>query len=271
MIFEGIMTHCINFESKSALPTQEFEFALTAHPLQQMPKDPVFVNELLATLPEERKAQLKKTLLTKSELWEGLIEKAYRPHDFTSNIVASVKLPTTLIQNPGVTSFERLSVQPCWITNRLIFVKEETHVFHQAKKVLFLGREVSLDEAKQYLFEPFLEQVFNKKPGEQVAFNGMKMNVIEARQYYTHRFASEFDPGKTPLFHVEHAAVGEENNPVETWRFVRLAIYPSDPLEQAKVEELRKNMAEKRGTIVYERTIEHLMNKEQEKETLNPV
>ncbi len=233
-------------------PHQELEKALALYPEQVFLKPIANVNAVIQTHASFQGKRDKH--LSASDIWQGEKSKAERPSSFTQSIVAASIVPGTRKQTPYGETFDRVSIQPSWMTGKLVIVKEETHVDNLQRKVVFLGRAVEVTQAKKYLIDALLEEHFVHHSNKTIDLF-KQMNKSEASTFLVDNFESLFASEKPALFHVEHGIIGEEHEPHETWRLVRLAPCPKDSAERAVVDAIREKIASFISVALYSQTI----------------
>lgn len=176
--------------------------------------------------------------MTASLLWEGEKSKGKLPHIYTNPIVTCAVIEETIQSTTYGATFNRLSIQPSWITGKLVIVKEETHQDNQERKMVFLGRTVDINEAKRHLIPALLKDIALGATKVLALFpESVLADKTNLASYIDDNFESLFYQEKPALFHVEHSVVGEEDKPFENWKLVRLAT--SNASEQMAYDELR--------------------------------
>lgn len=248
--------------NKAENPHQIFKEALANNIQQTYMLNPTKVNQIIQTHVAFLDARDQH--LTVSQTWQGLQWKANRPHLFTSAIVAAVVIPESRQKTAYGETFDRVSIQPSWLTGNLIIVKEETHIDKIQNKVVFLGKPIDVAEAKEYLINALLDEHFiHHSPKTVCLFN--EMDLQNATHFLNIQFENLFTNEQAPLFHVEHGVIGEENDPIETWKLVRLTGAPESELEQSAVENLRTMIANSPNVRMYQQTIKEMAQVEKKK------
>jgi hypothetical protein len=120
--------------------------------------------------------------LTRSMVWDMELKKAWDPKTYIPYVVSSGRSWGRHEVPANGERFFRTSVQIGWITERRGDVNEEVFIDRDRRRILFMGR-----------------QEMTTDTGETV-------------------IASDHQP----LFHVEHAAGGSEETPLNVWRIVIL-------------------------------------------------
>lgn len=202
----------------------EFEQSVRQYAQQVYPMKPHYINEDLENNEEAKK--LGKTSLTKDEAFQGLKWKAEAPLKYIpaieSALVDGSRRPTAYGE-----TFTRLTIQPDFVTGKQIFVKENIHIYEMEKKIIFLGCEVNIEEAKHYL----------KKSEENHVEENMKSH-------------------KPTLFNVEHAITGTDKAPIATWKMIRINDANFlEPAEAERIEKLRAFIQSIPGTHISLQTI----------------
>lgn len=222
-------------------PQKEFETALENHPTQVFAKKTGLISLVLQT--HEAFQGIKEAHLNADEAWQGLKLKAEFPHIFTNSIVAAAVIEGSRRQTPYGEVFNRVSVQPDWLTDNLVLVKEETHIDNEKKQITFLGRPLDIEEAKQLLVPQLLDEMFDKKSEKALKVLSKEMSQSEALDYFTSHFETHFAKENPPLFHVQQGIIGEMGNPQETWVLVRLDNAPKTLEEQKANLQLKEQIA----------------------------
>lgn len=245
-------------------PHQEFAASVLQNPTQLYCIIPSQVNEMFRLHPDM--AHMRDKQLTKLDLWEGMKMKGKEPHCFTNAIVAAALVKDSLKTTPYGEVYERYSIQPSWMTGKLVIVKEDTHADDLKKTMLFLGRAVDVNEAKACLIPSLLDEMAKgSQKARSIFLNEMSADAAQrlfgnrqqAEQYLNEHFERLFLSEKPALFHVEHAATGkQEHKPVETWKLVRLA--PSLESEKEVYGKLRNRVYHMVSTKLYQETIHRL-------------
>jgi len=144
--------------------------------------DPLDVNQILADQYEDDQ----ELALTRTQLWDMEVRKAYRPDLFIPGVVREATARSwgrRELKNRDEV-FIRVSEQRLWLQpDRYGTVIEACYLNHANQHVTFIGLPEIEDDT-----------------GHRV--------VASAEQ---------------PLFHVEHAVSGTEQSPLNTWRIVHLA------------------------------------------------
>ena len=122
--------------------------------------------------------------MTKSQIWDMEIKKASRPDLFIPSVIRSNSAVSCGNMEKGnIETFIRVSEQRLWLdASQYGTVIEDVHIDHNTKTVTFIG-------------EP-------------------KINSKEHGDFVTTEEQS--------LFHVQHGVVGEEDQPLNTWKIVHL-------------------------------------------------
>lgn len=240
----------------SANPHLEFANATDSYPDQVYSKNPTDVNAAIQTHVDLQRWSDRS--LTAVQLWEGEKLKGKAPQVFTNPIVVAVVLEDSVKQTPYGEVYTRLSIQPSWITGNLVVVKEETHADDYAQKMLFLGREVDINEAKLHLIPVILKDIaLGSDKAKKLIPEGFSEG--EAKGYLEDNFESLFCNEHPALFHVCHGVVEKEEKVYETWDLVRLA--SSDPDHNEIYQELRNNIYTSISAKLYDETFKHAENK----------
>ncbi|MBY3592316.1 hypothetical protein HJA87_20905 [Rhizobium bangladeshense] len=121
--------------------------------------------------------------LTGSLLWDMERKKAWSPDLYIPYVASSARSWGRSPEIDGFEKFQRTSMQKGWAVPQEGQINEDVYIDNNHRRVLFLGRE-------------YLET----DQGEQIT-------------------ASKFQP----LFHVEHAVGGTEDEPTNLWRIVVLS------------------------------------------------
>lgn len=225
-------------------PHKIFAQALQAYPDQVFTKKPTNVNKVLKTQH-----------LTMSQLWQGEKWKGERPQDYTHTIVAAAVIPGSYRKTAYGETYERISIQPSWLSGQLVVVKEETHADDLQKKMVFLGREaIDVLEAKRLLIAALLEEHFSHHSPKTQKILG-SMTKEQAAEFLNKDFEKLFLSEQPPLFHVEHGLQGTEDEPFETWKLVRLAPIPKTEADIKAVGDLREMIANSISSKLYAQTI----------------
>lgn len=233
-------------------PHKIFATALKEHPEQVFSKRPINVNQAMQTHPSLESVRNKH--LTVSQLWQGEKSKGMRPQDYTNTIVASAVLPGSYRKTPYGETYDRVSIQPSWLSGQLVIVKEETHADDIQHKMVFLGRAVDISQARSLLIAALLDEHFVQRSSKTQNILG-NMTLEQATVYLNNEFENLFLREQPPLFHVEHGVQGEENEPIETWNLVRLAPMPQTQLEIKAVADLKEMIANSISSRLYIQTI----------------
>lgn len=237
----------------TADPHKIFAAALQAHPQQVFSKMPTDVNKALQT--HNALVDYKDKRLTSSQLWQGEKWKGERPQDYTHAIVAAAVIPGSYRKTAYGETYDRLSIQPSWLSGQLVIVKEETHADDIQKKMVFLGKEiVDLPEAKHLLINALLEEHFNQHSAKTERILGNRNNE-QARKFLNEHFEKLFLNEQPSLFHVEHGIQGAEDAPIETWKLVRLAPPPKTLAEIKAVADLQEMIANSISSKLYMQTL----------------
>jgi hypothetical protein len=239
-------------------PHQIFELALKNHPDQIYSKKAIDVNHAIQTHPLLK--DVKDKHLSVAQLWEGEKNKGKRPQDYTDVIVAAAIVPGSYQKTPYGERYDRVSIQPSWLTKKLVIVKEETHADELQKKMIFLGKEVDIKQYKDFLIFDLLEEHFTHHSPKTKDILG-SMNKEEASRYLQEQFENLFATEKPPLFHVIHGVKGEEDVPYETWDLVRLAPMPQTSEELNEVNILKEKISNSVSTRLYIQTLFSLEKK----------
>lgn len=242
------------FKAQTTLdPHKIFAQALQAHPDQVFSKNATNVNNALKT--HKLLEHVKDKHLTMSQLWQGEKWKGERPQDYTHAIVAAAVIPGTFRKTAYGEVYDRVSIQPSWLTGQLVVVKEETHADDLQKKMVFLGRKVAdMLEAKNLLINALLEEHFSNHSSKTQQIFG-NMTQEQAVEFLNKDFEKMFLSEQPALFHVEHGLQGTEEEPFETWNLVRLAASPKSEAEIKEVGSLKEMIANSISTKLYTQTI----------------
>jgi hypothetical protein len=240
---------------KTENPHHVFNKALDTHSDQVFMLTPTNVNQIIQT--HDAFQDKRDQHLTVSQIWQGEKWKAERPQMFTTAIVAAAMIPQTRQTTAYGEVYDRVSIQPSWLTGDLIIVKEETHIDNLQNKVLFLGKPVDVAEAKEYLVEALLDEHFVFHSDKTVdLFKDMERET--ATQFLNRDFENMFADEQVPLFHVEHGVTGDEYDPIETWKLVRIAPTPQSEAEQVAVMSLREKIGSSANVRMYAQTMNEL-------------
>lgn len=147
-------------------------------------------------LRERYKTEPADAAMNLAQLWDMEVRKAWDPATYIPYVVSSGRSWSRHALEQGCERFFRISDQVSWVSENRGEVIEDVSISHPERRIYFLGRAQIVDDR-----------------GE----------VVEA---------SEFQP----LFHVEHAAEGSEERPINIWRVVVLTEREDDrfkrPFEQ---------------------------------------
>jgi len=132
--------------------------------------------------------------MTKSQLWDMEVKKAYRPDLFIPSVVKpGTALAWGRARHEHIETFIRVSEQKLWLDpSKFALVIEHVHIDHRAQLVTFIGESRAKSEKHGYF---------------------------------------EIDDAQ-PLFHVQHGVIGDENAPENTWRIVHLSPDRQNRLKQ---------------------------------------
>lgn len=132
--------------------------------------------------------------MTKTLLWDMEVKKASRPDLFIPTVVKAGTAVSWGNQSvDNIDTFIRVSEQKLWLKPSMRgTVIENVHVDHHLHKVTFIG------------------ELTTTSP-----------------DYGTFQASTEQD-----IFHVQHGVIGEENNPLNTWKIVHLSSEVRTGLEQ---------------------------------------
>jgi hypothetical protein len=133
--------------------------------------------------------------MTRTQLWDMEVKKAWNPLSFIPYVVSEGASWDRRRGPDDTEHFYRCSMQAAWIGEDRGLVLEEVFIDHTQQRIFFMGR---------------------------ASFPSATGEVLRA---------SDFQP----LFHVEHAAEGAEDQPLNIWRIVLLTAEP-DPRLQAPFE-----------------------------------
>ncbi len=234
--------------------------ALQAYAEQVFTKIPTDVNKALQT--HSALVDYKDKQLTISQLWQGEKWKGERPQDYTHAIVAAAVIPGSYRKTAYGETYDRLSIQPSWLSGQLVIVKEETHADDVQKKMIFLGKEITdLPQAKQLLINALLEEHFTQHSAKTEKILG-SMQKAQAQGFLNDHFEKLFLNEQPPLFHVEHGIQGEEDTPIETWKLVRLAPPAKTIADIKAVADLKERIANAISSKLYMQTL-HMLDKKQ--------
>jgi hypothetical protein len=136
-------------------------------------------------------------LVTRTEIWDMEARKAWDPRTFIPYVVSEARSYGRETLADGSYRFCRASMQRGWIAERYGRVLEDTYVSDAEQAVFFMGRATM--------------------PGE----NGEELA------------AGTFQP----VFHVEHAAGGSEDEPLNIWSIVLLT-QTNDPRYEQPFKEM---------------------------------
>jgi len=122
--------------------------------------------------------------MTKSQLWDMEIQKAARPDLFIPSVIKSGSAVSWgKVSVNNIDTFIRVSEQRLWLdAEQYGTIIENVHVDHIAQVVTFIGE--SKASSNEY--------------GEFITSN------------------------EQAIFHVQHGVIGEEDNPLNTWKIVHL-------------------------------------------------
>lgn len=245
-----------NLAKMSANPHIEFSSATLSYADQVYSKNPTDVNAAIQTHPELQKWNDRS--LTVSQQWEGEKLKGKAPQVFTNPIVVAAVIEDSIRQTAYGEVYNRLSIQPSWVTGNLVVVKEETHADDLEQKMIFLGREFDVIEAKLHLIPAILKDIaLGSEKAKKLVPEALSED--EARHYLESNFESLFCSERPALFHVRHGVVERDDKPFETWDLVRLI--PSDPAQAEIYRQLRENIASSISVKLYDETLKHFENK----------
>ena len=130
----------------------------------------------------ERYVMTPSTRFTRTMLWDMEMKKAWDPATYISYVVSTSHSWGRHGLEEGCERFFRSSMQLGWIRSDRGQVLEDVFINRTTRRIFFLGRPQMTTET-----------------GERI-------------------YASDFQP----LFHVEHAAAGSEDAPLNVWRIVLL-------------------------------------------------
>lgn len=233
-----------------------FEQAKLGNSTQIYSKNPTNVNAAIQT--HQALTPYSDKTLTASQIWEGLKLKGKSPQIFTYPIVVAAVIEGSRQQTNYGEKYDRVSLQPSWVTGNIVVVKEETYADDNERKMVFLGRDVDIVEAKAHLIPAILEDI---NSGSEKAINLIPQDIPKEQigSYLNDNFENLFCQERPALFHVQHGIIGEEDMPFETWDLVRLAQNNPDQVEI--YEELRKMIGSSISVKLYAETINHLEQK----------
>jgi hypothetical protein len=120
--------------------------------------------------------------VTRKMVWDMELRKAWDPRTFIPYVVSEGRSWGRHEIDKKCERFSRASMQLGWITPEYGQVLEDVFIDHSNERVLFFGRQELTDEGG---------------------------GVLKASSYQ-------------PIFHVEHAASGTEQDPLNLWRIVLL-------------------------------------------------
>lgn len=251
------MLHMLENTRKKPISSHENEFqsALSAHKEQVFNLIPQNVNEALKS--NEAFAQFDHPYLTQSQLWQGEKDKGKMPHIYTNPIVVSAVVESTLEKTSYGERYDRISIQPSWITGNLVIVREETHANDLTQRMTFLGRPVDLKQAKNLLLPRIIDEIYRQNSEKAKRLLPFEMDQASAVEYLNQHFEEMFSIESPALFHVQHGVAGDEENPQELWTLVRLAPAP-DEKEKAIVDKLREKIENSPSIKLYLETLKAL-------------
>jgi hypothetical protein len=141
-------------------------------------------------------------LVTRTEIWDMEARKAWDPRTFIPYVVSEARSYGREKLADGSYRFCRASMQRGWIAERYGRVLEDTYVSDAEQAVFFMGRATM--------------------PGE----NGEELAASDLQ----------------PVFHVEHAAGGSEDEPLNIWSIVLLTETNDPRYEQPFKEMVRAGL-----------------------------
>jgi len=132
--------------------------------------------------------------MTKSQLWDMEVRKAARPDIFIPSVIKDGSAAAWNRTKKGdIETLIRVSEQCLWLNEEQFgVVIENVYIDHQNQTITFIG-----------------EVAINSEEGELLSSGTIQ-----------------------PIFHVQHGVVGNENEPLNTWRIVHLSSQDKEALQE---------------------------------------